>query len=215
MGTPAPLNDRPAMICADVVDQCRLGLVRLEPLAGRPRPGRVVAAGELPVGHVVQQRRQFHDDQVGPFLAANRQGRPPDPLDVKPVVARAVARQQPPDMVGSVSGMISCIVDSERERFSPWYVRRSDVPALRLTPWPRRSKKTRTPRREQADHPPHGRGPGRGRAGLVGRRAGSRDRRARRPGRLRHRQPDRRPGQGAHQGLRHPQQRRADSARRR
>ena len=44
------------------------------------------------------------------------------------------------------------------------------------------------------------------------RRAGGRHRRARRPGRPRPGQPDRRPGQGPHPGLRDPEQRRAGPA---
>ena len=70
----------------------------------------------------------------------------------------------------------------------------------------------KSPGEKRTHRPPDRRGARGGGAGVVGGGAGGGDRRAGRPGRLRHRQPDRRPSEGAHPRLRDPQQRRAGAA---
>ena len=76
VSTPAPLNERPAMIAQTwSMHSPAATCERCEPLASGPRAGVVIAAGEFPIGHVVQQGRQLDDEQIGPFLAADPQGR--------------------------------------------------------------------------------------------------------------------------------------------
>ncbi len=48
----------------------------------------------------MKQGRELDDEEVGSLLAGDCEGYVPHPLDMKPVVARAFAGEQPPHMVG-------------------------------------------------------------------------------------------------------------------
>jgi hypothetical protein len=56
---------------------------------------------QLPIGNVVQQGGQFHDEQIGFLGLTDPLGRFPDTVNVPPVVAGAVAGQGGFDVINS------------------------------------------------------------------------------------------------------------------
>ena len=81
-------------------DYAGIKVERGQPLLRHFRADRGVAAMRFPVGNVVEQGSQFDDEQIGRFGLADSLGHFPDPVNVPPVVAAAVAREDSSDVVG-------------------------------------------------------------------------------------------------------------------
>jgi len=101
-----------------------------EPIAGGTGAGIVVAAGEFPVGDIVQERGELDDEEIGLFLAGDGEGDVADSLDVEPIVAGTFAREQPPHMIGGflydvalVQLQFSAIHGTPRRAFPPGIIK--------------------------------------------------------------------------------------------
>ena len=76
---------------ANLLDHLSFQTTLLEPCSRCPRTGFQVTIVELPVGNIVQQRRQFHDEEIRSFFLTQPAREHPDPIDVPPVVASGLA----------------------------------------------------------------------------------------------------------------------------
>jgi thiol peroxidase len=109
----------------DTADVIRGGLIRLhffQPFAGSGGAGLFVAAGEFPIGDVMEQRGELHEEQVRVLFASDGQGHAADPVDVPPIVPGAVSGEQIADVffgAGKNEGLIHGDIVTEDSR-QPW-----------------------------------------------------------------------------------------------
>ena len=87
---------------ANVIDRRRRDIQAGEPRPGGPRTGGFVAAVEFPIGDVVQQRRELHDEGIGPFEIGQPQRGAPHAIDMPPIVPCAFAGEDGPRVVGGL-----------------------------------------------------------------------------------------------------------------
>lgn len=71
-----------------------------ENAASEKRADGFVAAVELPVGNIVQQRRELDDRHVGVGIARQALGHSPHPVNVPPIMSRTLTGEPCADLVG-------------------------------------------------------------------------------------------------------------------
>ena len=94
VATPAPLNDKSAMIRSTCAISGSPAPSRFEPGPRGRRASHLIAIGEFPIGDVVQQGRQFDNIQIGPFFVGQIPRGLPNTPHVPPVVSRTVSLHQ-------------------------------------------------------------------------------------------------------------------------
>lgn len=87
---------------ADVVDRRLRDMQRFEPSAGGAGAGVMIAAGEFPIGDVVEEGGKFDEEEVGLLLAGERERGAANAEGVVPVVAGSFAGEEPSDVVAGL-----------------------------------------------------------------------------------------------------------------
>lgn len=97
---PRPLETHGLEDLANMGDNFfRNGILGQE-LAGGFRTCRLIPLMEFPVGHIVEERRQLDDKQIGPLFPPQFFCQPPDAKDVPPVMPRPFPVKTPPNLPG-------------------------------------------------------------------------------------------------------------------